>query len=72
MIKTGAALRAELVAIARASAASGGPLPTRERLAELAGATLRQIDRQIEQLLAAGTIKTERRNRRTWVRAVKE
>ena len=62
-----AALQAELVAIAEASAAAGEPLPMRVDLARLTGATLRQIHRHISRLQDVGAITTQRRQRRVFV-----
>ena len=61
------AVRGRLLAIAEASYAAGIPLPMRDELARITGATRRQIDRHISYLRDVGRITIERRQNRAWV-----
>jgi DNA-binding transcriptional ArsR family regulator len=64
------AVRARLIAIAEACHSVGTPLPMRDELARITGATRRQIDRHISYLRDIGRITIERRANRAWVGGV--
>lgn len=64
------AVRVRLIAIAEACYVAGVPLPMRDELARICGATRRQIDRHISYLRDIGRITIERRANRAWVEGV--
>ena len=62
-----AALRANIVGIAKACAEAGDPLPMRHELAQMTGARLRQIHRHVAWLKDVGALATQRRAGRLYV-----